>query len=131
MSQKNILLSYYGGTLVFLLLDVALGLSIRIAFLDANTSFRMMYYGFCMACFLLMIWKPALTVLIGAIESLITLAALIVVMGLRVMLPTEQMIEAGTGFVTMPELLNFAIAGGIAYIAWTGGMKELLGHRRF
>jgi len=130
MSQINVLLSYYGATLVFLLLDVVFGLSIRIAFLDANNTFRMLYYGFCMLCFLVMIWKPALTVLVGAVESLITLLALIVVMGLRVMVPTDQMLESGTGIVTMPEVLNFVIAGSIAYIAWSGGMQELFGRRQ-
>lgn len=131
MSHVNILLSYYGATLVFLLLDVVLGLSIRISFLDANNTFRMLYYGFCMLCFLLMIWKPALTVVIGAVESLLTLVALILVMGLRVMVPTDQMLETGAGIVTAPQILNFVLAGSMAYMAWTGGMQQLLGRRQF
>jgi len=127
MSRVNILLSYYGATLIFLLLDVVLGLSIRISFLDANNTFRMLYYGFCMACFVAMVWKPTLTVAIGAVESLVTLVSLIVVMGLRVMVPTDAMLESGTGLVTMPEILNFIIAGGIAYVAWMNGVKGLMG----
>ena len=129
MSRVNILLSYYGATLIFLLLDVVLGLSIRISFLDANNTFRMLYYGFCMACFLVMVWKPALTVAIGAVESLVTLVSLIVVMGLRVMVPNDRMLESGAGLVTMPEILNFIIAGGIAYIAWTQGMQTMFGRK--
>ena len=125
MTQINILLSYYGATLLFLVLDVIFGYSIRIAFLDAHASFKMAYYGFCMICFLLMLWKPYLTVLIGALESLVTLVALIVVMGMRVMVPTDQMIESGAGVVTAPEILNFIIAGGIAYIAWSQGLQAL------
>lgn len=125
MHQKTILLSYYGATLVFLLLDIVFGLSIRIAFLDTNTAFKMAYYGFCVACFLLMVWKPNFTILIGAAESLVTLVALIVVMGLRVMVPTDQVLESGAGIVTTPELLNFVIAGGIAYIAWSQGLQAL------
>jgi hypothetical protein len=111
--------------LIFLLIDVLFGLSIRITFLDAHIAFKMVYYGFCMACFLSMVWKPKLTVLIGAVESLVTLVALIIVMGLRVMVPTDRMLEAGAGFVTMPELLNFIIAGSIAYVAWSHGLRAL------
>ena len=125
MSQLNILLSYYGATLVFLLLDVVFGISIRITFLDAHTSFRMLYYGFCMVCFLLMLWKPYLTVLIGAVESLVTLIALIIVTGMRVMVPSDQMLESGVGMVTAPQILNFIIAGSIAYIAWSQGLQAL------
>jgi len=125
MSQLNILLTYYGATLVFLLLDVVFGVSIRIAFLDAHTSIRMLYYGFCMLCFVLMWWKPGLTVLIGAIESLVTLVALITMMGLRVLVPTDQMMSTGEGVVTASQMINFIIAGGIAYIAWSQGMRAL------
>ena len=125
MSKASVLIFYYGATLLFLLLDVLFNISIRIAFLDSDTRFRMMYYAFCMICFLLMVWKPALTVLISAVESLVTLVALIVVMGLRVMVPTDQMIETGTGLVTMPEILNFMMAGSIAYIAWSQGLQAL------
>lgn len=125
MSQINILLSYYGATLLFLLLDVIFGISIRIAFLDTHTSFKMLYYGFCMVCFLLMIWKPYLAVLIGAVESLVTLVALIVVMGMRVMVPTDEMLESATVIITMPQILNFIIAGSIAYIAWSQGLQAL------
>ena len=119
MTQKTVLQSYYGATLIFLLIDVVFGLSIRAAFLDAHTAFRMGYYAFCMGCFILMVWKPALTMLIGAVESAVTLASLIIVMGLRVMVPTDQMLE--TGGITVSELVNFMIAGGIAYIA---GLRE-------
>ncbi len=129
MRQKTVLLSYYGATLIFLLIDVVFGLSIRISFLDANYALKMAYYAFCIACFLMMVWKPKLTVLIGAAESLVTLIALIVVMGLRVLVPTDQMLESGVGVVTAPEIVNFMIAGGIAYVAWMSGIKNLAGTR--
>ena len=131
MSQINILLSYYGATLVFLLLDIAVGLSIRISFLDAHTTFKMLYYGFCMLCFLLMVWKPVLTIPIGALESLVSLVSLIVVMGLRVLVPSDAMLETGAGLVTMPELLNFVIAGGITYVAWNKGMQSMFGPKQY
>lgn len=125
MTQRTVLQSYYGATLIFLLVDVVFGFSIRITFLDANSAFKMAYYAFCVACFAVMLWQPRLTVVIGATESLLTLVALIVVMGLRVMVPTDQMLESGAGLVTPTELLNFMIAGGIAYIAWSQGLQAL------
>jgi hypothetical protein len=125
MSQKTILLTYYGGTILFLLLDLVFHYSIRVTFLDFATEFRMLYYGFCMLCFLVMVWKPGLTVLLGAIESLLALSALILVMGMRVMVPTDQMLETGAGAVTLREIINFIIAGGIAYVAWGSSMQQL------
>jgi len=127
MSQKSILYTYYGATVLFLLLDLAFSFSIRATFFDANTSLRMLYYGFCMLCFLVMVWKPALSALIGAIESVVTLSALIVAMGVRVMVPTDPMMETGEGAVTAREVVNFVLAGGVAYIAWGNNMKELFG----
>ena len=129
MRQLTILHAYYGATILFLLLDLVFSFSIRATFFDANTGLRMLYYGFCMLCFLLMVWKPALTALLGAIESLVTLAGLILAMGLRVMVPTDPMLESGAGAVTVREIVNFILAGGIAYIAWGTNMKELFGRR--
>lgn len=130
MSQKTILYAYYGATLLFLLLDLVFSFSIRATFFDANTSLRMLYYAFCMLCFLVMVWKPALSALIGAVESVVTLSALILVMGIRVMVPTDPMLETGAGAVTAREIGNFILAGGIAYIAWGNNMKELFGRRQ-
>ena len=130
MSQKSILYAYYGATILFLLLDLLFSFSIRATFFDANTSLRMLYYAFCMLCFLAMVWKPALSALIGAVESVVTLSALILVMGIRVIVPTDPTMETGEGAVTAREIGNFILAGGIAYVAWGNNMKELFGQRR-
>jgi hypothetical protein len=122
---RNILLSYYAATVVFLLLDYVFGINVRLAFIEESVSIRAGYYLFCFACFALMIWRPAWTVVIGAVESLITLVAIIVHMALRVMVPTDQMVMAGQGLVTLADILNFMLAGGIAYISWVRGMREL------
>ena len=109
-----------------MVLDFALGFNIRLAFLETLPVARIAYYGVCFTCLALMLWRPAWTVLISAFESLVTLSALIIAMGMRVMLLTDRMLDSGTGFVTMPEIVNFMISGGIAYIAWMRGMKHLL-----
>jgi len=122
---RNILRSYYAATVVFLLLDYVFGLNIRLAFLDDSVGLKISYYAFCLTCFALMVWRPTWTVLIGAFESLLTLIAIIMHMALRVMVITDQSIESGHGYVTMPEIINFLLAGGVAYVAWARGIREL------
>ena len=128
---RNILLSYYAATLIFLVLDFVFGISIRLAFLDESVYLKIGYYAFCATCFALMVWRPAWTVIISAFESLLTLVGIILHMALQVMIPTDQMLEAGQGYVTLPELFNFIIAGGMAYVAWARGMRELFGNRPY
>lgn len=39
-------------------------------------------------------------------------------MGVRVMTISEQVLENGTGLVTMSEIVNFIIVGGVAWVAY-------------
>ena len=123
--QRTALLVYYAATALFLGLDFGLGVNVRVAFLESEPGLRIMYYAACFACQVLIVWRPALTALVGTIESLVTLAALIIHMALRTMLVTDAMLETGTGFVTVPEIVNFAIAGTAAYFAWWHGLRSL------
>lgn len=124
-NSSKIVVLYYAATVVFLLLDYALGINVRLAFLDALPVARAAYYGVCFACLALMAWRPAWTILIAAFESLVTLSALIVGMGVRVLTVTDQVLETGVGYVTMHEIYNFMISGGIAYVAWVRGINRL------
>jgi len=72
-----------------------------------------------------MLWRPAWSVLISAFESLVTLSALIINMGMRTLLVSDRVLETGAGFITMPEIYNFLISGGVAYIAWIKGINRL------
>jgi hypothetical protein len=110
---------------VFLLLDYAAGINVRLAFLEPYPEARAVYYGVCFICLGLMIWRPAWTVLIAAFESLVTLSALIIGMGMRVLLFTDPMLETGSGAITTPEISNFLIAGAVAYLAWVRGINRL------
>ncbi len=121
----KLIVSYYAATVIFLLLDLALGINVRVAFLEALPLARMAYYGVCFACLALMLWRPGWTVLIGAFESLVTLSALIISMAMRTLLITDRVLETGGGYVTMPEIYNFLISGAVAYIAWVRGINEL------
>ncbi|MBT8067987.1 MAG: hypothetical protein KJO09_12170 [Gammaproteobacteria bacterium] len=125
MDSSKILVLYYAATIIFLMLDFALGFNIRLAFLEPHPAARMAYYGICFVCLGLMLWRPGWTVLISAFESLITLSALIIGMGMRTLLVTDQMLETGGGLVTVPEIYNFLLSGGVAYLAWVRGISEL------
>ncbi len=69
-----------------------------------------------------MLWRPRWSSHIGAAESLLTLSLLIISMAMRVMIVTDEMIEEGRGFVTVNELLNFAISGSIVYVSLMRGV---------
>jgi len=123
--SNRILVLYYAATAVFVVLDIALDFNIRVAFLESLPQARIAYYGVCFMCLALMLWRPAWTVFISAFESVVTLSALIINFGMRVLLATDRVLETGTGFITMPEIYNFMISGGVAYIAWIKGINHL------
>ena len=127
MSATRILPWYYAATAVFLLLDYVAGINVRVAFLESLPLGRAAYYGICFVCLALMIWRPAWTTLIGTFESLVTLIALIFSMGIRVLVPTDAIFDENATFVTSSEVINFIIAGSMAYFAWVRGLKELTG----
>ena len=125
MRAGQILPWYYGATVFFLLLDYVFGVNVRLAFLDALPAAKLAYYGICFVCFALMLWRPRWTTLIGTFESLVTLIALIFAMAIRVMVPNDAIFEENGAFVTIQEVINFVIAGSVAYLAWLKGLKQL------
>ena len=115
---------YYLATVIFLLMDFVFELNVRIAFFENSPVLRASYYAIIFICMALILWRPSWTVRISAVESMFVLIALILSMGMRTILVSDAMIEGGD-FVTMPEIINFMISGGIAYVAFTKGIKEL------
>lgn len=113
---------YFGATAIFVILDYLLDFNIRLTFLDAWPGWRAFSYGGCFGCFGIMLWRPAWSSYIGAVESLLTLALLIIRMATRVMIVTDEMIDEGRGFVSVRELLNFAIAGTITCVSLIQGV---------
>ncbi len=128
--RSNILIIYYAATAVFLTLDYGFGINLRAAFLEYVPGLRMGYYLVLFACLGLMLWRPQWSTIIGVVESLATLVALIFNMALRSMVVTDAMLETGTGFVTMPEIVNFIIVGGAAYVSYVQGAKALASRLR-
>ncbi len=127
MNVNRVLPWYYAATALFLLLDYWLGVNVRVAFLDAWPTARIAYYGVCFACLALMLWRPGWTTLIGTFESLVTLIALIFSMAVRVVIPNDAIFEENAAFVSVQEIINFLIAGSMAYYSWVNGLKQLMG----
>ena len=127
VSATRILPWYYAATLVFLLLDYIGGVNVRVAFLETLPTARMAYYGICFVCFGLMVWRPAWTTLIGTFESLVTMIALIFGMAIRVMVPNDAILSENAAIVTTEQIINFVIAGTMAYFAWVRGLRALTG----
>ena len=123
-SSQSVMRVYYLATVLFLLLDIMFDVNVRIAFLESHATLRALYYAVIFTCMALILWRPGWTVIISAVESLVLLIALILSMGMRTMV-SDAMLDDGVGFVTMPEIINFMITGGIAYLAFMRGMKEL------
>jgi hypothetical protein len=121
----SLLRIYYAATLLFVILDYFLNINVRLAFLDAWPQMRVFYYLLCFACLGLIIWRPAWSLWIGTIESMLSLSLLIVTMGVRVMTMSEQLLRTGTGLITMSEIMNFMIVGGVAWVAYMRGVHAV------
>ena len=85
MNRAAVLRGYYAATLVFVLLDYVFDVNVRLSFLDAWPAARILYYLLCFACFAIIAWHPAWSLLVGTLESLLALSLLIITMGVRVM----------------------------------------------
>jgi len=120
-----LLKAYYAATVLFLLLDYLGGINVRIAFLDPWPAWRSLYYLACFGCFGVIAWRPGLTTLVTTVESLLTLAALITSMGVRVMTVSGSVLTSSPDIVTAEEILNFAIVGFIAWYGWFRGAEAL------
>ena len=123
--NRNILRLYYAATVLFLALDFAFDVNVRAAFLEHAPGLRLLFYVVLCGCFALILWRPAWTNVIGLVESVVTLAALIINMALRSMMITHDVFATDTGPVTMAEIVNFLIAGGAAYVSYITGVRAL------
>ena len=123
--NHRLLLGYYAATAVFLLLDVVFDVNLRVAFLDDYPAWRGAYYALCGICFLLVLKKPDWETVVGGIESLFTLIALILSFALRTVIPVE--LSAGESFrpVTVEQVINFLLSGFVAYYVWQRGLSAL------
>ena len=54
-----------------------------------------------------------------------TLIALILGMGMRVLVPNDAIFAEHADIVTTQELINFLISGSMAYLSWSRGIRQL------
>ena len=127
--NRNILRIYYAATALFVSLDYGFDVNVRAAFLESAPTLRVGFYLVLFGCFALVIWRPAWTNVVGLVESIVTLAALIINMALRSMMVTHDVFATGAGPVTMAEIVNFMIAGGAAYVSYAQGIRWLASQR--
>ncbi len=109
---------YYAGTAVFLALDYLFSVNVRLAFLDDWPVWRAVYYVFCIACFFAIRRYPAWANTIAAGESLVNLSGLIISVASRVMTPSAAVLDGEGTILTIEELQNFVLSGGVAWFAW-------------
>lgn len=118
---NKLLLGYYLATLAFVALDAGWHVNVRLAFLDGAPGWRGVYYAVCIGCAGMMLWRPDLSTLVGGVEGIVTLTALILNLASRSMMIGADAFRP----VTPEEVLNFLLAGTFAYIAWSRGLKAL------
>lgn len=116
---------YYAATIVFVLIDYGLGINLRIAFLEPYPVIRLAYYAACFGCLALMLWHPRWAALIGGVESVIALSALTISMMLQIMIVSDEILDNGSGFVSIEEIINYLIVGSIAYLSFIRGIESL------
>jgi hypothetical protein len=121
MTSTSVLTLYFAATVIFLLLDSLLGINLRVAFLDACAGWRATYYLLCFACLVLIVGRPMLAARVATTESLIARAALIISVGVGVLSIPDALLDGGGVVLSAEEIVNFAIAGGAAWLGWHRG----------
>jgi hypothetical protein len=129
-APRRVLQAYYAATIVFLMLDYGAGLNVRIAGLEGFPQLKAGYYLVMFACLGVTLWRPGWSTAVGVVESLATLVTLIFSVALRSMFLAEPMQDTGPGFAGAAELVNFLLAGSIAWYAWQRGLAQLFGPQR-
>jgi hypothetical protein len=121
---------YYYITPLFILLDYAGGLSIRVAVLDSMPLYKNLYYGFCILCGVGVYALPRLTPVVALFESSIN----VLMMVLAVFLPYIRFIAETDDFLSVdlpmarfdaPHVINIILAGVIAIFGFHGSLRAM------
>jgi len=87
LNTKRVIKGYYLATPLFLLLEFAFGLDVRVSSFISDPKWRLIYYLLCFVCMGIILWKPGLTVEVGILESSVNLVFLFVGAALAWMFP--------------------------------------------
>ncbi len=108
-----------------MLVDLFLGLNVRLSFLDTHDAWRVAYYGILLFCFVLMLLKPGWTAAVSALESLVTMLGLIFSVAYGSLIVTTAMVDGDAAFVTVESVINLLISGPPAYLSWKRSLRAM------
>jgi hypothetical protein len=120
----NWLRDYYFSTPLFVLADSLPGLDFRVSGLH-TPGYRLVYYGFCLLCALLLWFRPRLSPLLGMGERSVNPAILMA----SVMLPILRPGLDGSGaYIDLQgeNIINFILTGGVLLAAFYSAQRRLL-----
>lgn len=129
LSARPLLAYYLGGTPLFFLLDAGLHFSVRASFFQDPWA-RFGYYLFCIACGAVCWFYPKRAPLVGVGESAVNITLLIVGFMVPILSMTDAVIADPAAPIVSPVttqgIINFMIAGGMAWVAFqqrVGGLR--------
>ena len=125
---------YYAVTLLFILLDYACHINVRVAILDDELLYKSLYYGFCILCGFIIYLVPRYSSVVALLESIIVI--FMTVLGLlipyiRILSQMDDILNADFKYVIDESyIINISMAGIIAIFTLRKSLDELSdGHR--
>jgi hypothetical protein len=119
--------AYYLATPLFLLLDLALGVSVRASFLDPAPALKVMYYVLAFACGLAMTRWPRHAGRIGLVESGANI--ILVVLGVGVSYLALMDADEGPALAASPftdaTAVNLVISAASAIVSYIAAHARL------
>ncbi len=123
---------YYVMTPVFILLDYAVGINIRIAALDATPGRKALYYGFCVLCGVTVLLRPRVSMIVATVESSVILYLTLAGLLMPYLVVTRSADLTGDWPLVeafdLKTAINLVIVGIIAVLAFRANVKALTGH---
>jgi hypothetical protein len=123
---------YYLMTPVFILLDYAVGVNIRVAALDAMPLYKNLYYGFCIVCGIVVFVWPLTSAVVALLESAIIILITIWSLFRPIIESLEQVAELSGDWKAVEVLqfegtTNLLMAATIAVLAFRMNAAALAG----
>lgn len=118
---ERIISAYYWLTPAFWAADALFGWNVRAAALEGHPGWKVLYYLFCLGCGGLLWARPALSRLVGIVESSTNISLLV----LGMVLPYLQLIESipngdfrAADELTVTKSVGFLVAGLICWASF-------------
>jgi len=122
---------YYVITPVFIVLDYAVGVNVRIVALDATPGRKALYYGFCVLCGITVLLRPRVSMVVATIESTIILYLTLTSLLMPYLVVTRSADLTGdwprVEAFDLRTAINLVIVGIVAVLAFRANVKALTG----